>query len=91
MIIRYRGYKMVKVQLVYTKQCVYCPAAKSLFKDLKKQYKFDYEEVDAMSQEGQKLVAKYSIMSVPTILVDNAVKWTGVPQKDKVIAVVAGK
>lgn len=82
---------MVKVQLVYTKSCIYCPSAKAVFKDLKKQYKFDYEEIDAMSQEGQKLVSKYSIMSVPTILVDNVVKWTGVPQKDKVIAVVAGK
>ena len=79
---------MVKVQLVYTKQCVYCPSAKILFKDLKKQYKFDYEEIDAMSPEGQKLVSKYSIMSVPTILVDNRVQWVGVPQKDKVIAVI---
>lgn len=79
---------MVKVQLVYTKQCVYCPAAKSLFKDLKKQYKFDYEEIDAMSPEGQKLVAKYSVMSVPTIIVDGKVQWVGVPQKDKVIVVV---
>ena len=79
---------MVKVQLVYTKQCVYCPAAKQIFKDLKKQHKFDYEEIDAMSPEGQKLVAKYSIMSVPSIIVDGRLQWTGVPQKDKVIAVI---
>ncbi len=82
---------MVKVQLVYTKSCVYCPAAKALFKDLKKQYKFDYEEVDAMSPEGQKLVSKFSIMSVPSIIVDNNLKWVGVPQKDKVIATLSGK
>ena len=79
---------MVKVQLVYTKQCVYCPAAKALFKDLKKHYKFDYDEIDAMSPEGQKLVTKYSIMSVPTIIVNDKVQWVGVPQKDKVIAVI---
>lgn len=79
---------MVKVQLVYTKTCVYCPTAKALFKDLKKQYKFDYEEIDAMSPEGQKMVAKYSIMAVPTIIVDNKVQWVGVPQKDKVLAVI---
>lgn len=82
---------MVKVQLVYTKTCVYCPVAKSLLKDLKKQYKFDYEEVDATSPEGQKLVSKFSIMSVPTIIVDNKVRWVGLPQKDKVIEAVAGK
>ena len=82
---------MVKVQLVYTKSCQYCPTAKILFKDLKKQYKFDYEEIDAMSPEGQKLVTKYSIMAVPSIIVDGRLQWTGVPQKDKVIAVIAGK
>ena len=82
---------MVKVQLVYTKSCVYCPTTKQIFKDLKKQYKFDYEEIDAMSPEGQKLVTKYSIMAVPSIIVDGRLQWTGVPQKDKVIAVIAGK
>ena len=79
---------MVKVQLVYTKQCVYCPLAKSLFKDLKKQHKFDYEEIDAMTPEGQKLVAKYSVMAVPSIIVDGKLMWTGVPQKDKVLAAI---
>lgn len=82
---------MVKVQLVYTKTCVYCPAAKQLFKDLKKVHKFDYEEIDATSPEGQKLVSKYMIMSVPTIIVDGKVKFTGIPSKDKAIAAVVGK
>jgi thioredoxin 1 len=79
---------MVKVQLVYTKTCIYCPAAKSIFKDLKKSHKFDYEEIDAMSPEGQKMVSKYSIMAVPSIIVDDKLMWTGVPQKDKVIAAI---
>lgn len=79
---------MVKVQLVYTKTCIYCPAAKQLFKALKKTHKFDYEEIDAVSPEGQKLVSKYMIMSVPTIIVDGKVQWVGIPQKDKVISVI---
>ncbi len=82
---------MVKVQLVYTKSCVYCPAAKQIFKDLKKAHKFEYEEVDASTPEGQKLAMKYSIMSVPTIIVDGKVQWVGVPQKDKVISVLEEK
>lgn len=86
-----RDVEMVKVQLVYTKTCIYCPASKALFKELKKNHKFDYEEIDAMSPEGQKLVAKYSIMSVPTIIVDGKVKFTGIPAKDKAIAAVTGK
>lgn len=82
---------MIKVQLVYTKSCVYCPVAKQMFKELKKHYKFDYEEIDAMSPEGQRLVNKYSIMSIPTIIVDGKVQWVGVPQKDKVLSVITGK
>lgn len=81
---------MVKVQLVYTKHCVYCPAAKSLFKDLKKNYKFDYEEIDAMSPEGQEIVSKFNIMSVPSIIIDNKLAFTGVPTKDKVIESIKG-
>ncbi len=80
---------MVKVQLVYTKQCVYCPSAKILFKDLKKQYKFDYEEIDAMSPEGQNLVSKYSIMSVPSIIINNRLMFVGVPSKDKAIEAIS--
>ena len=79
---------MVKVQLVYTKQCVYCPTTKAIFKGLKKQYKFDYEEIDAMSPDGQKMVAKYSIMAVPSIIINDKLMFTGVPNKDKVIEAV---
>ncbi len=82
---------MVKVQLVYTKTCVYCPASKALFKELKKEHKFDYEEIDAVSPEGQKLVAKYSIMAVPTVIIDNKVRFTGMPSRDKAAAAVMGK
>ena len=79
---------MKKVQLVYTKTCVYCPSAKALFKDLQKKYKFDYKEVDAVSPEGQKLCQKFSIMSVPTIIIDDKVGFIGVPSKDKAEAAV---
>ena len=79
---------MVKVQLVYTKSCVFCPTAKAMFKDLKKTHKFDYEEIDATTPEGQKLAMKYSIMAVPTVIVDGKVMWVGIPQKDKVLAVI---
>jgi len=79
---------MKKVQLVYTKSCIYCPAAKSMFKDLKTKHKFDYEEIDAESAEGQKLVQKFDIMAVPTIIVDNKVQFVGLPSKEKAEAAV---
>ncbi len=76
---------MVKVQLVYTKTCVWCPMAKELFKELKGEYNFDYEEVDAMSPEGQKLVTRFFIMAVPVVIVDDKVKFVGMPTRERAI------
>lgn len=79
---------MVKVQVLYTQGCPYCPAAKDLFRGLQKKYKFDYEEIDATTKEGQELVIKHGIMSVPTVLIDDKVVFVGVPSKEKAIAAI---
>jgi len=81
---------MVKVQLVYTKMCPHCPPAKELFRELKKQYKFDYKEIDVVTPEGQKLVIKHSIMSVPTVVINDTVAFVGVPSKEKAIQAIKG-
>ena len=81
---------MVKVQLIYTKMCPHCPPAKELFRELKKEYRFDYEEIDAMTPEGQELVEKYSIMSVPTVVINDTVAFVGVPSKEKAIQAIRG-
>ncbi len=80
---------MVKVTILTTKSCPYCPSAKKLWQDVKKEHKFDYEEVDALSEKGQELVAKHGVMSVPTTLIDGKVAFTGVPDKNKAIAAVS--
>lgn len=79
---------MVKVQLIYTQQCPHCPATKELFRALQKEYKFNYEEVDAMSEKGRELVTKHNIMAVPSVIVDGKLTFVGLPSKEKVIAVV---
>ena len=79
---------MAKVQVIYTQMCPHCPAAKELFRDLKKGYKFDYEEIDAMTEKGQELVNKHRIMSVPTVIINNKVAFIGVPPKEKAIAAI---
>lgn len=81
---------MVKVTIVTTKTCVYCPSAKKLWQDIKKDYRFEYEEVDALSERGQEIVARHGIMSVPTTLIDGRVKFVGIPDKNKAIAAVSG-
>ena len=79
---------MHKVTILTTKSCVYCPTAKRLWAEIKKDHKFDYEEVDALSEKGQEIVARHGIMSVPTTLVDNKVAFIGVPDKRKAISAV---
>lgn len=80
---------MHKVTVVTTKSCPYCPSAKKLWQDLKKTHKFEYEEVDAMSEKGQDLVGRFGIMSVPTTIIDGKVKFTGVPDKKKAVEAVS--
>ena len=79
---------MVKVQVVYTKACPFCPATKELFRNLKKEYKFDYEEIDALTEKGQELVQKHMIMSVPTTIINDKIAFVGVPPKEKAIAAI---
>lgn len=81
---------MKKVQMVYTKSCVYCGPTKAIFKDLKTRHKFEYEEIDAETSEGQKLVEKFNIMAVPTIIIDDQVAFIGLPPKNKVEAIIKG-
>lgn len=80
---------MVKVTVLTTKSCVYCPTAKKLWQDIRKEHKFDYEEVDALSEKGQEIVERHGIMSVPTTLIDGKVMFTGIPDKNKAVAAVS--
>ena len=77
-----------KVTLVVAQWCPICPKAEKLWSELETNYKFDYEEVDIASEEGRKLVAEHSIMSVPTTIIDGKVSFSGVPDKDKAIDAV---
>jgi glutaredoxin len=86
----YEGFDMVKVTVLTTKTCPVCPSAKRLWHDVQKDHKFDYEEVDAMSEKGRDIVERYGIISVPTTLINGKPAFTGVPNKEKAIAAVTG-
>lgn len=79
---------MVKVTLVTTKTCIYCPTAKKIWSELKQTNNFDYEEVDATSPKGQQIVQQFGIMSVPTTIIDGRVEFIGIPDKNKAITLV---
>lgn len=79
---------MHKVQMVFTKTCLYCGPTKAIFKEMKAKHKFEYDEIDAETPEGQRLVEKFNIMAVPTIIIDGKVSFIGLPPKDKVEAIL---
>lgn len=74
---------MVKVTLVTAQWCHYCATAKKVWRELKEKFNFEYEEIDYESPEGEKLADKFSIVSVPTTIIDDQIVFVGVPDKDK--------
>ncbi|MEL4305008.1 glutaredoxin family protein [Methanococcoides sp. LMO-2] len=80
---------MVKVILVHASWCHVCPAAKKLWNDLKSEHDFDYEEVDIDTPEGDELSEKYSIMSVPTTIIDGEIAFIGVPDKGEALSKIS--
>ncbi|ABE51120.1 glutaredoxin family protein [Methanococcoides burtonii] len=80
---------MTKVILVHASWCHVCPAAKKLWQSLKEGHDFDYDEVDFDTPEGEKLAEEYSIMSVPTTIIDGKVAFVGVPNKEKAVSMLS--
>ena len=83
----------MKVMLLTAKWCPYCPSAKKIWEEVRKEAKFDYEEIDIETPKGKELVDKHSVMSVPTtILQDESgtqkVAFVGVPTKQKALDLV---
>jgi thioredoxin 1 len=68
--------------------------AKMFWRELREEYGFDYEEIDAMSEKGEKYVQELSIMSVPTAVIEDngqcSMKFFGTPSKEKVIKAIEG-
>ncbi len=79
---------MTEVTLVKADWCPICPQAQQLWKELGKDHNFEYTEVDISSEKGKKLVERYSIMSVPTTLIDDIVVFIGVPNRERAMEIV---
>jgi thiol-disulfide isomerase/thioredoxin len=79
---------MVKVILLTTLSCPYCPLAEKVWRELKKKYDFEFEVVDAMTPKGKELVKKFNIMAVPTTIIqydsgEEEVAFKGVPSPEE--------
>lgn len=64
---------MMKVTLIRPRGCSHCGAVKATLEKMKADYpELMIEEIDMVTPEGQELVKKYSILSSPGILVNDA-------------------
>lgn len=76
---------MKKITLIGADWCPMTQETKKFWQDLKQKYKFQYKYVSIDSEEGKKLVQKYSITSIPKTVVQNRIVFDGVPNKKKAI------
>ncbi len=77
---------MVKVTLLHASWCTVCPSARRLWKDLKSEYGFEYEEIDVETPEGEEMSEKHGIVGIPTTIIDGEIAFTGLPKKAEAIA-----
>ena len=77
----------VKIQELSTPGCSHCASAKTLLEEeIKPQFPdVEIEHVEMLSDEGQKMVQQYGIMSSPGIIVNGELFSVGGLNKDKLI------
>lgn len=76
-----------KIQELSTSGCTHCAAAKQILEgEIKPQFPdVEIEYVDMFSEEGQKMVQQYGIMSSPGIIVNGELFSMGGLNKEKLI------
>lgn len=66
--------------------CPTCAKVKKIIEEIKPNFpELKFEEIDITSEQGQKMVQKYSIMSSPGIMIDGELFSTGGVNKEKLI------
>ena len=78
----------MKLILVKTPTCPYCPIASQILRELKKELNFEYEEIDATQPKGMEIAVRHKISAVPAIVAkDGKKEWlafVGVPSKEEI-------
>ncbi len=72
---------MPNIVLLYSPSCSACPSAKSLWKQLRVKYSFNYREIDITSENGQELADRHAIRAVPATIIDGRLTFIGVPSR----------
>ncbi|MFQ5540874.1 MAG: glutaredoxin family protein [Candidatus Paceibacteria bacterium] len=77
----------VKIQELSTPGCSHCAAAKEILEnEIKPNFPdVEIEYIDMLSDEGQKMVQEYGVMSSPGIIVNGELFSVGGLDKDKLV------
>jgi len=75
---------MVVIEIFTRKNCAFCPEAKEICEKVAKE--FDNVEVKLIDieTEGKEKAEFLNIITVPVVLIDNKVEFTGVPREELV-------
>lgn len=78
---------MKTIQFLTMKGCHSCAEAKAIFDEALNDYPdIKIEEIDIVTEEGQALASKYSVMASPGIIIGGELFSTGGVNKDKLLA-----
>ena len=82
----------VKIEVFYSDNCPYCPAAMELVREVSAKFSdVTVEEVNTSTSEGATRAGDYQIFTVPTIVINGKVSFVGVPDKKELIDAVETK
>ncbi|MEM3586932.1 MAG: thioredoxin family protein [Candidatus Jordarchaeaceae archaeon] len=86
---------MIIIELFYSKNCPYCPVAKRMVEESVKKLEnlvkecIIVNEINVDTKEGRKKAALYQIQGVPTIAINGAITFVGVPPStDALVAAI---
>ena len=76
---------MTKIYLFRADVAAYCDEAQELLEEIRKEYpgKTTLQIFDV--ERDRRIARKFGVSKVPTIIVDETVRFTGVPQKEEVL------
>ena len=80
-----------KVTLITSPVChAPCEEAKTVWREVRQEHRFKFEEVDITSLRGRELAATHNIFTTPTTLINGRVAFRSVPKRDHAAAMVRG-
>lgn len=81
---------MVEINVLKTKMCPHCPKASELARRVAQRIGNGtvVKETFLDTPEGGKVAMKYRVMTVPAIVINNKLKFMGMPSEDALLKAV---